>query len=302
LERIEMAPAGMERGGLIATIPLAPLEETAVIQKEWSVTTKEFTSIVTDSLENISETGVTDNTELAQSTTSQSQHANQFNITGTVTGGIPVIHGSSTVGFGAQDSDSQSATDSRKHAVSLTQKASSRVKKEHKVTISTTTVTGTSETTTRTLKNPSSTDPMRSDYFSLMRKWAVRLYRYGLRLTYDIVIPEPAGALRKAYATLDYLRGQIVPFTFPLKHTDITDQLVDAQGHPTNDGTGVPKYMWLEDQYGTQVPSPPEIKAPLVFSYTPAIGGGQGAKFTELPFTVPDGYWITSINLLYLST
>ena len=83
-----MATAGIVRGELIATIPLAPLEETAVAQKEWSVTSKEFTSIVTDFSENHSETGVTDNTELAQSTTSQLQHSNQFNITGTVSGGI----------------------------------------------------------------------------------------------------------------------------------------------------------------------------------------------------------------------
>ncbi|NUS44903.1 MAG: hypothetical protein HOQ24_14600, partial [Mycobacteriaceae bacterium] len=91
LERLEMAPAGIERGELIATIPLAPLEQTAVTQKEWSVQKKEFTSIVTDSLETLSETGVTDNTELSQAATSEQEHSNQFNITGTVKGGIPVI-------------------------------------------------------------------------------------------------------------------------------------------------------------------------------------------------------------------
>lgn len=69
LERIEMVPAGIERGELVATVPLAPGEETAVTHKEWSVTSKEFTTIVTDSLESISETGVTDNTDLSQSTT-----------------------------------------------------------------------------------------------------------------------------------------------------------------------------------------------------------------------------------------
>lgn len=83
LERIEMIPAGLQRGELVATIPLAPGEETAVTHKEWSVTSKEFTTIVTDSLENVSETGVTDNTDLSTSTTSQNQHSTQFNITGT---------------------------------------------------------------------------------------------------------------------------------------------------------------------------------------------------------------------------
>jgi hypothetical protein len=36
LERIEMSPAGLERGELLATIPLAPKERTSVVQKEWS--------------------------------------------------------------------------------------------------------------------------------------------------------------------------------------------------------------------------------------------------------------------------
>ena len=87
LERIEMTPVGIERGELIATIPLAPMEKTAVVHKEWSVTSKEFTSIVTDSLESYSETGVTENTELAQSTNSQTSHNNQFNVNGTVRNG-----------------------------------------------------------------------------------------------------------------------------------------------------------------------------------------------------------------------
>jgi len=219
LERLEMVPAGIVRGELIATIPLAPLEETSVVQKEWSVTSKEFTSIVMDSLENYSETGVTDNTELAQSTTSQQQHSNQFNITGTVTGGVgSVFTAQAQSGFTAQDSSSQSATESAKHSSTITQKASSRVKQEHKVTISTTTVTGTSETTTRTLKNSDPDNPKRIDYFSMMREWQVRLYRYGLRLTYDVVIPEPGGGLRQAHAYLAWLKSHLGPFTFNISH------------------------------------------------------------------------------------
>lgn len=67
LERIEMVPTGIERGELVTTIPLAPGERTAVTQKEWSVTSSEFTTIVTDELGELSETGVTDNTDLSQS-------------------------------------------------------------------------------------------------------------------------------------------------------------------------------------------------------------------------------------------
>jgi len=293
-----MTPAGIVPGELIATIPLAPAEETAVVQKEWSVTTKEFTSIVTDSLETYSETGVTDNTELTQSTTSQIQHGNQFNITGTVSGGIDLISGSSTSTVSGQDSSSQSATDSRKHAATVTQKASSRSKQEHKVTISTTTVTGASETTTRTLTNPSTTNPMRIDYFSMMRKWRVRLYRYGLRLTYDVVIPEPGGALRKAYAQLDELRGKIGPFIFDVKHSDITTDIRTEEvrlGHPETTETAE-HYKILADRYGTQVPDP---RAPSIsFQVGGPVSGlveDPNWRFYQLAFDIDPDYQISSV-------
>lgn len=292
LERMEMAPAGLERGELIATIPLAPLEETAVTHKEWSVQTKEFSSIVTDSLENTSETGVTDNTELAQSASSQAQHSNQFNVTGTVRGGIPVISGSASSSFTAQDSTSHSATESTKHATELTKKASSRAKQEHKVTISTTTVTGSSEASTRTLRNPSQTDAVRIDYFSLMRKWRVRLYRYGLRLTYDLVVAEPGAALRKSYKELEALRKQIGPFRFDVPHSEITDKILTEQ-HETQ-----PHHLVLGERYGAVVPDPPQPPTPPQFSVD-APDSDESRIFTPDPLEIPDGYRIKTLNLWF---
>ncbi|WP_433463412.1 hypothetical protein [Spirillospora sp. CA-128828] len=260
LEGLEMTPAGIERGELVGTVPLAPLEQTAVTRKEWSVQKKEFTSIVTDSLETLSETGVTDNTELSQSTNSQQEHSNQFNITGTVSGGIPVISGSVTSSFTGQGKESQSATESRKHATGLTQKASSRAKQEHKVTIATTTVTGTSQSTTRTLRNPNDTDPIRVDYYSMMRKWRVRLYRYGLRSTYDIVLPEPAASIRRSYAELAALKARLGPFVFNLPHSDITaDIRKDDPKPPVTDPPtpDQPHHLVLADRFHAPAPPPP---------------------------------------------
>lgn len=299
LERLEMAPAGIERGELVATIPLAPLEETAVTQKEWSVQTKEFTSIVTDSLESFSETGVTDNTELSQSTTSQQSHSNQFNITGTVSGGIPVISGSVSSTFTGQSSGSESATDSRKHATALTQKASSRSLQEHKVTIATTTVTGSSDTTTRVLKNPSDTDPIRIDYFSLMRKWRVRLYRYGLRLTYDIVVPEPAAAMRGAYKELESLQNQLGPFVFPVSHGDITAEVRTGDPQPpvTDPVTPpLPHFKVLADRYGAQVPEPPQGVIKQTYRVDDQVPGDARGSAT-VTVTGEAGYQIQSITI-----
>lgn len=288
LERIEMKPVGVERGGLIATIPLAPLEKTAVVHKEWSVTDKEFTSIVTDSLENYSETGVTENTELAQSSTAQATRNNQFNVNGTVTGNYGIVtpisaNVSATVstGFITQDQNSTSTSESRKHAIATTRKASTRVKQEHKVTISTTTVTGTSETSTRMIENSSRTNPIRIDYFSIMRKWHVGLYRYGLRLTYDIAIPEPGAAMRKIYAEIDELRKQMKPFDFLVTHAEIS---LDNN-----------HYLDLADKYDAQVPLPPPRRSPIRVSQTPP--GNKGWNLVTLGFEVEAGYQILEIHI-----
>lgn len=288
LERLEMVPAGIQRGELIATIPLAPLEQTAVVQKEWSVTSQEFSSIVTDSLENYSETGVTENTELAQATTTQNQHTNQFNINATVSGNVKfaTVSAQSQVatGFSSQDQNSASANDSTKHAISTTKTASTRVKQEHKVSISTSTVSGTSETTTRTLQNPSATDPMRIDYFSLMRKWHVSLYRYGLRMTYDIVIPEPGAAFREQYKTLADLKAQALQgFSFDTPASSIT-----ALNYPD-----------LANRFQAQVPPPPASSLQASYSAQPSTG--KGFHYCDVPINVQPGYWITDVQVsLYL--
>jgi GH18 family chitinase len=284
LERLEMTPAGITRGELLATIPLAPREQTAVVQKEWSVTTKEFTSIVTDSLENYSETGVTENTDLSQSTTSQTQHSNQFNINATVSGGYAFVTGSVSSGFRSQDSNSQSATDSRKHAIETTRRASARVKQEHKVTISATTVTGTSETTTRILQNPSDTEPMRIDYFSLMRQWRVALYRYGLRLTYDIALPEPGGALREIYMRLADLQSQAAQgFAgfFPARYGDITRA----------------NWTILASQYQASLPEPPADTMEVSFISPYTAQDQSHITFFTLELDLPDGYVVSTATL-----
>ena len=164
-------PAGIERGELIATIPLAPLEKTAVVHKEWSVTTKELTSIVSDELENFSELrrhgkrraraidGVPDG---ARQSVQHQRHGDRQ---------LRVCHDRrSPPDLPRKISSRTPRRTAGGTRIGMTRKASTRVKSEHKVTISTTTVTGTSETSTRVLENPSATDRIRIDYFSMLRR------------------------------------------------------------------------------------------------------------------------------------
>ena len=276
LERLEMTPAGITRGDLLATIPLAPGETTSVYQKEWSVTSSEFTSIVTDSLENYSATGVTENTNLAQSTTSQNTHNNQYNVTASASGGCGFVSSSVATSIGASNAASQSATQSRNDAVATTRQASTRTKQSHKMSISTTTVTGNQESSTRTLSNPSA-NAIRIDYFSMLEEWRVRLYRYGMRLTYDLTIPEPGATLREAYGEINDLTSKAnQQFSFRYGLNDITTA----------------NYFSLAKQFGVAVPAPP---SPDVLKINLNCATSTTDSLNPNKFSVPDGYWINKV-------
>lgn len=291
LERLEMTPTGVERGDLIATIPLAPGETTTVFQKEWSVTTQEFSSIVTDSQADYSATGVTENTELTQSTASQVTHNTQLNVSASAHGGFGgFVGGSTSVGFTSQDQNSQSAKTSITDAQKVTKQASSRVKQEHKTTITNTTVAGTEETTSRTIKNKNDTHPMRVDYYGLMSKWRVRLYRYGLRLTYDVTIPEPGASLRGIYAQIAGLQSQVGGgFEFSYNGNPVTHESITADKLP---GESEKHYLVLADHFGVDVPGPPDNPGP-------PFQGSQPDITKPVTFTVADNCWITTLNASY---
>jgi hypothetical protein len=283
LERIEMNPAGVERGELLSTIPLAPGESTAVEQKEWSVTDEELSSIVTDSLESYTENGVTEKSELAQATTSESKRNQQLGVGATLAGSYGFVTFSTTTNFSSAVEASQSRKDSRTQAVEVTQKASSRVRKERKVTIQSKTTTGSQETTTRSIHNASETDGMRIDYYSMMRRWRVRLLQYGLRQTYDVAIPSPGATLRKPFESIANLTALIeAPFTFDVK--------VAAIRRDT--------YRDLATTWAANVPEPPPPSFAARFGGpVPGLDHGTGWHFNVVDVEVPENTEITHVQL-----
>jgi hypothetical protein len=282
LERIETAPAGIERGELVATIPLAPKETTNVVQKEWTVTGQEFSSIVTDFMENYSEKGVTEKTELSEATESQTKHSQQLGLNASASGTYGFVTFATSASFNTQTEEQNSQKESRKHAAEVTQKASSRVRKERKVTIQTTSVKGKEDTTTRTLTNPSETNAMRIDYFSMMRKWRVRLLQYGLRMTYDIAIPEPGATLRQMHARLaeldQKLRGSFV-FVLDATKIGVTSQYIDLARELGMALEPMPELTWKQSK-----------TIPLVDSSSAAQPG-------NVIFEMKEGYVIENVEV-----
>lgn len=221
LERIEMYPVGVQRGELVFSVPMAPGETTTISHKEWSTTSREFEDIVQDFFESYSERGVADKTDASMSNESQTKHSNSFDFGASLSGSYMGVTLTTTLGIKNTSEEQQSVKTSMQKHSEVTEKASARSRKEHKVSMKYETKMGTEDHSGKTITNPSST-AIRIDYYRMMRKWRTDLYRYGLRQTYDITIPLPGAriwALHQRVAELDKLIS--TPFLFTLKATDI---------------------------------------------------------------------------------
>jgi hypothetical protein len=293
LERIEMYPAGVERGELAHSVPLAPGETVNITHKEWSVTTREFEEIVADSFEGYSEKGVADKTDIAMANDSQSQHATALNLGASLSASYSSVTLSTNFGYSSTSNDSQSKKDSRNHSMTITKKASARTKKDHKVTFKVSSVTGSEDQSVRVISNPSSTDAMRIDYFQLARKWKVDLLRYGLRMTYDIVIPNPGSAIVTLVEDVKALDKLIdTPFSFTLPLSAIYYNSLATDPH------NVSNYDQLAAQYDATVATPPDVRKWVnAHKETAEVDDYDHVHFDSIDFDIDENYYIYQFQL-----
>ena len=188
-------PDDVQRGELVYSLPLAPHEKVTLSHKEWSVRESEFSEFVQDSIEHYSERGVAEVDEIAISSQQETRKTERSGLGSS--GGVamtgPADAGSTVV------TNTASQQESKRHAQTITSKASSRSVRDHKVSFTVATVAGTEDFTSRLLENRSDDRTMRIDYFRRMKRWRVELFRTGVRLAYDIVIPDPGRRLRLRY-------------------------------------------------------------------------------------------------------
>lgn len=291
LERIQMSPAGIERGELVHSVPLTPKETVNISHKEWSVREEEFETIVQDYFEGYSEEGVAEKNELAQSSESQSKHATALNLGASLSASYSSVTLSTSFGYNATSDDEQSKKDSRNHSMENTKKASARTKKEHKFTFKVSSAAGSVDQAVRTITNPFDA-PMRVDYFQLVRKWKVDLYRYGLRMTYDIVIPDPGAALITKLQRIEELNELIdQPFAFDLPLDAITYNSL------ATDPLKISNYDTLAAKYDATVTPPPEARKWVsVHKETAEVDHYDYVHFDSIEFEIDDDYWIYEIQ------
>jgi hypothetical protein len=293
LERIEMYPAGVQRGELAHSVPLAPGETVNISHKEWSVSEKEFEEIVNDYFEGYSEEGVAEKTDIAMSNDSQSQHSTALNLGASLSASYASVTLSTSFGYNSASNDSQSRKDSRNHSMAITKKASARTKKDHKITFKVTSVAGSEDQSVRVISNPSASDSMRIDYFQLARKWKLDLLRYGLRMTYDIVIPNPGSGIVTLVEDVKALEAQInTPFAFTLPLSSITYNSL------ATDPNAISNYDQLAAQFNANVTPPPEARKYVnVHKEIPEGGAYDHVRFDSVEFEIDPNYYIYQYHL-----
>ncbi len=273
LERLNFTPVGYVRGDLVYSLPMLPGEVTRLSHREWSRTENEFARLVSTSLEKATEEQLAEKSELTQAASVQEQHSSAFNASVTASGGFGPVTVSTSLGASAESSEASSRQSSAKRAQEITRKASSRAKEEHKISFKVTTQFEVEDTSFRELRNDSE-EPVRWDFHRLMRKWKVDLYRYDVRLTYDVVIPEPGSYLLRKHIRLKELNEALAqPNPFDLKPSRITRE----------------NWEDLSAEYGVALEPPPPAKVTTsAHAETTFASKLIGWDFVNL--SLPDGY------------
>jgi hypothetical protein len=281
LERLQFTPVGYVRGELVYSLPMAPGEIVRLSHREWTRTEEEFEELVATSLETASEESLGEKSELTESFNSQQQHNSAFNASVTASGGFGPVQISTSVGYNASNASSQSRQASSQHSQEITKKASSRAKSEHKITLKVTSIHEMEETSFREIANLLER-PVRWDFHRLMRKWRIDLFRYDMRMTYDIVVPEPGSYLLRRHLQLRNVEQALAqPFVMPITPANIT------RGTPGAEDAG--DWAVLSNQYGVSLPKPPPEEEPVQVTEPVKFSTQQrGDGFVEL--TLPEGY------------
>ncbi|MEU4580371.1 type II secretion system protein GspG [Nonomuraea sp. ATR24] len=281
LERIEMYPAGIERGELMFTIPLAPKETITVSHKEWSTTGEEYENIVQDFFESYSERGVAEKTDASLSAENESKHASAFNFQAVASGSYGPVSMTVTTGLTSTSDNREALKTSTQRSREVTEKASSRSRQEHKISLKLEKKSGVEDSSFRTITNPSDTKALRIDFYRMMRKWRTDLFRYGLRLTFDIMVPNPGARLWALYRQVRELDAQIrKPFVFPLTLDQLTDANWSAEATKWSAAVDPPPpaKTALSDSRKLHNPDPPD----------------PGVNLEVFEFIAPDGYTVGS--------
>ncbi len=285
LERMDFTPVELVKGELVYTLPLVPGEKTTVSHKEWVKSVEEFEKELATLTEEEREDAKTERTELAEATTKDEKTEHKFDTGLKVKGGWGAWSIELSAGYSYNNLKTKHSEFSSKRNREITHRAASRSREEHKITFKISREVVREDEQVRVIENRSN-EVVRWDFYRMMRKWRIDLYRLGERLTFDIVVPEPGNYLLRKYLKLLEIQEEIDagdPF-------DLSPEEINK----TN-------YLKYAGEYGVSLPEPPKA---MRKTYTDVledyIPDGEhpkvGVRTIEIEF--PEGYKIYEVKVV----
>jgi hypothetical protein len=277
LEKLFFEPESVEKGQLVQCVPFLPGETRRFMHREWANTSSEYQKLISESLEKSAEESLSETSEITESTKSENARSLALSLAANVSGSYGTVSFSVSTGLNVNQSESQSREVSASRSREVTAKASSRSKQERKVEFKFTSEQGTSDETFQEVTHPGD-EPASYAYYRLMTKWKVSLARYGVRLTYDLMVPDPANRLLRIYQRIHELRNN-------LQRND-TFTLIPTSILPSN-------YPTIAAQYGSAIEPPPPDQVYALASATHAQPEKEKFEAFSLALTIPEGYVFT---------
>jgi hypothetical protein len=193
----------------------------------------------------------------------------------------------------------RSSESSRNESSELTRKASARTTQEHKTSFRVASAAGTEDQAVQTITNPFTDHAARADYYQLLRRWRIDLYRYGVRLTYDMTVPEPGSDVLSKVIEIQSLEAALTQgFNAPGTTLDW------AKFQLTPDQVTRSDYEAWAAFYGVAVEAPPPYSIYIVKAFAQAWATYDESNqpgLTECSVDVPDDYIVTDADYSVMS-
>jgi hypothetical protein len=184
-------------------------------------------------------------------------------------------------GYDYENCRSNAIENAMKRDREITHKASSRSKTQHKLTFTVKREQRIEDEHVREIKNEG-TEPVRWDFYRLMKKWQIDLYHIGERLTYEVMVPEPGHYLLRKYVELKAIQDEI----------DAGDPFDMGADNLTRDN-----WEQLAGLWGAEIDPPPaEFIEDLYFEDSVEYPGHKETGTRTLEIEVPEGYAIIRIE------
>ena len=185
---------------VVSQFILPPGGEVEVEYKSWSKVTIDFEETMSQLNEEELESSLSQNKELSESTSKQQQYNMSLSTSFEAGGGIGIFSVSGKIATNISSAVTLARQESTKEKQEITQKAASRSRKEHKLTVKRATEFGTETNRREKFQNHNKFQPVSYKFFKAAKEWEIRHEIYNLALCADVMVRNPGVNLRKLLA------------------------------------------------------------------------------------------------------